>query len=133
LQSDLEHIRRERHTRNIVFPIVELGGSTPKVDRIRRPVPLFEQGKFLIPRSLHRTLYDKTTVDLIRAFVEEEYCAFPVARHDDMLDCLARILDDDLRVRRPLDANDRRHRPVRVHGSYGSYDVGGRPPRRPGA
>jgi hypothetical protein len=49
-----------------------------------------------------RTLYDKSTVNLIDAFVEEEFAAFPVAQHDDMLDCLASILDPELQVRWPL-------------------------------
>jgi predicted phage terminase large subunit-like protein len=99
LQSDLEHIRREQHHRNFVFPIVELGGSTPKVDRIRKLVPLFEQGKFLLPHSLHRTQYDGKTVDLIRALVEEEYVTFPAGAHDDALDCIARILDPDMKAK----------------------------------
>jgi|KBSSwiStaDraftv2_1062776.scaffolds.fasta_scaffold03470_6 predicted phage terminase large subunit-like protein len=102
LQSDLEHIRREQHLRNISFPIVELGGSTPKVDRIRRLVPLFEQGKFLIPRRLHRTQHDGETVDLIRALVEEEFVTFPYGSHDDALDCMARILDPDMKAKVPL-------------------------------
>jgi phage terminase large subunit-like protein len=102
MMGDVEAIRREQHATNTHFSLVELGGSTPKVDRIRKLVPLFEQGKVLIPRLLHRTIYDGTTVDLIRAFVEEEYTAFPVARHDDMLDCFARILDPDLRAKGPL-------------------------------
>jgi hypothetical protein len=45
------------------------------------------------PRSIHKTLYDGTTVNLMDVFVEEEYAAFPVATHDDMLDALARIVD----------------------------------------
>jgi hypothetical protein len=35
-------------------------------------------------------------------FVEEEYAAFPVATHDDMLDMLARIEDEDMNVKWPL-------------------------------
>jgi hypothetical protein len=102
LQSDLEHIRREQHLRNVSFPITELGGSTPKVDRIRKLVPLFEGGQFLLPYSLHRTQYDGKTVDLIRALVEEEYVTFPHGAHDDMLDAMARICDPDLKARVPM-------------------------------
>jgi len=110
LMGDTEHIRREQNLTNFDFRVIELGGSTPKVDRIRRLVPLFENGKVLLPRSMHRTLYDKTTVDLVRVFVEEEYCAFPVGRHDDMLDCIARILDPELKVRGGV---ERQRRPVK--------------------
>lgn len=110
LMGDTEHIRREQYLTNTDFSLVELGGSTPKVDRIRKLVPLFENGKVLIPRSLHRTIFDGTTVELVRAFVEEEYCAFPVARHDDMLDCFARILDPDLKAKGGVERERRRQR-----------------------
>jgi hypothetical protein len=56
-----------------------------EVDMIRRLMPLFEQSRIILPRSRMRTLYDKTTVNLIDAFVEEEYPAFPVSEHDDSL------------------------------------------------
>jgi hypothetical protein len=64
-------------------------------------VPLFEAGRIILPPKRHRTLYDRSTVNLIDAFVEEEYMAFPGAAHDDMLDCLARIEDPELKVRWP--------------------------------
>jgi predicted phage terminase large subunit-like protein len=99
MQSDTQHIRQEQHRQSISFPIIELGATTPKVDRIRKLVPLFEQGKLLLPRYLHRTGYDGKTVDLIRALVEEEYVTFPYGGHDDMLDCIAMILHPDLNAR----------------------------------
>jgi len=34
-------------------------------------------------------------VDLTRIFVKTEYLAHPFEEHDDMLDCLSRILDDE--------------------------------------
>jgi hypothetical protein len=65
-------------------------------------MPLFEQGRIILPRSRMRTLFDRSTVNLIDAFVEEEYAAFPVSQHDDMLDCLACILEPDLHVQPPF-------------------------------
>ena len=38
---------------------------------------------------------------MVRVFVEQEYLAFPVGGHDDMLDALARILDADFPVMWP--------------------------------
>lgn len=105
LQADIQHIQHLQHERNYRFRIKPLGGSMSKEDRIRRLLPLFEQGRIILPPSLYRTLYDKSTVNLIDAFVEEEYVAFPVAQHDDMLDCLARIADVDLKVRFPVSSN----------------------------
>jgi predicted phage terminase large subunit-like protein len=93
MMADVQHIQAEMARRNYRFKIIELGGATPKGDRIKRLVPLLEQGHLFFPRSIHRTLYDGTMVNLIDVFVEEEYAAFPVGAHDDMLDSLARIVD----------------------------------------
>jgi predicted phage terminase large subunit-like protein len=102
LMADIQHIKYLQEERNYRFAIRPLGGSMGKVDRIRRLMPLFEEGKIILPHTRMRTLYDRSTVNLIDAFVEEEFCAFPVASHDDMLDCLARILDPELRTRFPV-------------------------------
>ena len=78
------------------FAVTELGGSMPKNDRIRRLIPLFEQGRFYLPVTLPFVDAEGRARDFVREFVDEEYTAFPVAGHDDMLDCLARIVDPDL-------------------------------------
>lgn len=102
LQADIAHIEHLQQERNYRFKITPLGGSMSKIDRIKRLIPVFEQGRFYLPCSLHRTIYDKTTIDLIHVFVEEEYVPFPVSVHDDILDMLARILDEDMKVKWPL-------------------------------
>ena len=86
LQADIAHLEHLQNERNYRFKITPLGGSMPKPDRIRRLMPVFEQGRFYIPTTLFRTIYDKTTIDLIHTLIEEEYVPFPVATHDDMLD-----------------------------------------------
>lgn len=45
--------------------------------------------------------YEGQMIDVVRSFIEEEYTAFPVSKHDDMLDCMARILEPDLGVIKP--------------------------------
>jgi predicted phage terminase large subunit-like protein len=100
LQADIEHIKREQHRENVDFRIVELGGTMSKVDRIRRLIPLFEQGKVLLPHGRNYTGYDGKTHDLIEVLVEQELLQFPVSTHDDMLDAISRVLDDDMKVRR---------------------------------
>jgi hypothetical protein len=58
-------------------------------------MPLFEQAKIVLLPYCNRTIYDGTTTDLIQDFVvEQEYTAFPVSQHDDMLDALSRICDE---------------------------------------
>lgn len=94
--ADHEHIRFRQSQDNFRFPIVELGGSMPKPDRIRRLIPLFENGRVWMPRRLLFRSAEGKTHDLIRELVDEEYKAFPVSVHDDLLDCLARIVEDDL-------------------------------------
>jgi hypothetical protein len=57
-------------------------------------MPLFEQGKIVLLSYCRRTLYDGTTTDLVQDFIEQEFTAFPVSQHDDMLDALSRICDE---------------------------------------
>lgn len=94
MQSDIEHIKSEMNRRIYMFNIIELGGPMPKNDRIRRLIPKFEQGMILLPDKLQRTNYEGRNENLINIFVGEEYRAFPVAAHDDMLDALARMCDE---------------------------------------
>ena len=93
MMADVEFMHSEMERRNYRFTIRELGGSMPKNDRIKRLMPYFDQGRIWLPQKLYRTDYQGRTVDLVTAFIEEEYKAFPVGLHDDMLDSLARIFD----------------------------------------
>ena len=92
--GDIEAIRAEMERREYRwFEVTEVGGSQPKEDRIKRLVPLFEQGRVYLPERLIRLDYEKKRYDAVESFVEDEYLAFPVSQHDDMLDALARIFD----------------------------------------
>lgn len=104
MQADIEHIRSEQQHLNYRFDITEVAGQTAKPDRIKRMVPLFEQGRIYLPRTLHRVNYEGQTDDLVSVFIEQEYRSFPVSLHDDMLDGLARIAEPDLPLQWP--AND---------------------------
>lgn len=95
LQADIEHIREVQRQQNYRFSITEVGGQTPKNDRIRRLIPYHEQGRVYYPRTLHRTDYQGRTEDLVLTYVEQEYKPFPVCVHDDMLDGLARLFEPD--------------------------------------
>lgn len=96
--ADIEHIQYEMEHRNYRFQITELGGSTPKEDRIKRLIPVYEQGRFYTPERMTFTDHEGVTKDYIQTFNVEEYLAFPVCVHDDMLDCRARILDGTLQA-----------------------------------
>jgi predicted phage terminase large subunit-like protein len=104
--SDIEHINEKMDSENYRFNITPVGGGQGKNDRIRKLIPLFEEGRFWIPgRVLFRT-YDGKQGDLVSQFLEDEYDSFPVSVHDDILDCMARIKDEDLSVDFPLSARD---------------------------
>lgn len=96
MMADIEHIKDLQERENYRFDIVSLGGSMPKEDRIRRLIPWFEQGRFYLPPKLMKRNYEGVEVDLVKSFVEDEYKSFPVSAHDDMLDGLARIMDEDM-------------------------------------
>lgn len=98
LMADIEHLKSRMENENYRFDITEVAGQTSKADRVKRLLPLFEQGKFYLPKSLYGTDWQKIPVDLIQAFIEEEYMAFPVGLHDDMLDALSRVAEPDLKL-----------------------------------
>ena len=102
--SDLDAIRGRQEHENYRFDVTEVAGVTSKVDRIRRLLPLFEQGRVWLPKTLHVADWQHQPVDLVRAFIEEEYTAFPSGLHDDLMDALARICEPDLKLVWPKEA-----------------------------
>jgi phage terminase large subunit-like protein len=96
LMADIEHMEDRMERENYRFDIKQLGGSQPKNDRIRRLIPDFEQGRIYMPKTLYKTDYEGIARELINVFIEEEYKAFPVSIHDDMLDALSRMYDMEL-------------------------------------
>ncbi len=109
LMADIEYINTLQEQQNYRFTIAELGGSMPKNDRIRRMVPIFEEGRFYWPRRMLRTNYEGKTVDLVNALLHEEYLPFPVGDHDDMMDAMARIEDEKLGKQWPMPAPEHRY------------------------
>lgn len=104
MQADIEHIEDRQERENYRFAITPLGGALGKNERIKRLVPLFEQGRILLPPKLMYETYEQKTVDLVHSFIFEEYVPFPVMSHDDMLDGLSRIVDEDLHTEFPMPA-----------------------------
>lgn len=98
LMADTEYLRARMEEENYRFKIVEVGGVTSKHDRIKRLIPLFEQGDIWLPESLYMTDWQHIPVELVKAFIEEEYMAFPFGLHEDMLDALSRMEDPELKL-----------------------------------
>lgn len=94
--SDIEHIEYEQAHQGYRFNIIPIGGKMKKEDRIRKLIPDCEQGRFYLPFSLNRKNYEGRSENLVKVFVEDEYVAFPVGLHDDLLDCISRIKAEEL-------------------------------------
>ena len=108
MMADIEYIKQLQEAENYRFDVTEVGGQTSKPDRIKRLIPLFEQGRVYLPQTLYRTNYEGTVEDLVNVFVQQEYKAFPVALHDDMLDALSRIAEPDIPLKWPDTAPKKR-------------------------
>ncbi len=98
LQADIEHLEHVMEQDNYRFDITELGGILAKGDRIRKLIPIYEQGRWFELEDITKVDWEGKAVNLTTAFVREEYLAFPVVKHDDILDAKARILDPALAV-----------------------------------
>ncbi|NNF99476.1 MAG: hypothetical protein HKM93_08870 [Desulfobacteraceae bacterium] len=100
--SDIEHIQDKMELENYRFEITPLGGATPKNDRIRKLIPIFDAGRWFLPEYLYFVDRDKKQRDLVRELIDDEYFPFPVGTHDDILDCAARIRDEKLMAEFPM-------------------------------
>lgn len=120
--ADVEHIKDRQNRENYRFEIIELGGQTPKLDRIRRLIPIFQAGRFYLPESLLKVDYEGRPVDVVQTFLNEEYRSFPVAFHDDLFDAIARIVDPDMSTVWPKEAVvDDRYARARHRARRGSW------------
>ena len=92
LASDVEHVRLEQDRAGWHFPIVGIGQTVSKDDRIGWLVPLFENGRIWMPnRIMNKTVLGEW-YDFVHDFHEYEFAGYPACRHDDMLDDLANVV-----------------------------------------
>ena len=100
--SDIAHMEDKMDRDKYHFDIIPLGGSMAKNDRIRKLIPVFEQGRWFMPYTCPQVNYEGKAYDATQVFLEDEYYPFPVLSHDDLFDVKARILDPDLHADFPL-------------------------------
>jgi predicted phage terminase large subunit-like protein len=94
--ADIEYLRMKMEEVNYRFQVVKLGKKIKKEERILALQPLFKESKIWLPQKILFQDYEGRSRDLVREFIEDEYMFFPYCSHDDMLDCMARIVDIDM-------------------------------------
>lgn len=108
MQADIAYLKERQSRESYHFDVVTLGGSMPKLDRIKRLIPDLSEGKWYYPDSCFKTNYEGQVQDIMDIYINEEYCAFPVPVHDDLLDVQARIYEEDLNLIWPRVEEDER-------------------------
>lgn len=102
MMSDIDYIERKKREDGFHFNVVKLGGRMMKEERIRRMLPDFLQGRWLLPETLYYSPIDgKDAIDLTRELVRSEMMLFPKSKYDDCLDAISRIYDSDLSMSFP--------------------------------
>lgn len=98
LQADTQHYEDKMSMENYRFTIIPLGGKMAKEDRIMGLQAPFSAGRVYLPEICVHRDYEGNMVDMTRTFIYDEFLPFPVASHDDMLDCMARMVDPQWEV-----------------------------------
>ncbi len=101
LQSDLHYIEAKQNEESYHFPLIPLGGKMAKEDRIARLIPDMENQRWYFPHKIMYKDSSNRTFDLVAEMIKGEMMTFPVSKHDDCLDALSRIYDEDMFARFP--------------------------------
>lgn len=98
--ADVEFMEYRQKELNYRFAVKPLHpGIISKKERIKKLVPIFESNRIYLPPSVNKLNWEGSMVNLVKIFKEEEYLAFPVLVHDDMLDALSYIEHEDVLAR----------------------------------
>jgi phage terminase large subunit-like protein len=100
--SDIQHIKYVQERDHYEFDIVALAPGGHKLDMIKKLVPIFEAGRWLLPQSCLVTNDEGLPEDMTHTFVNFEYHDFPVASHDDMWDSKRHVLAPELGAEFPM-------------------------------
>lgn len=98
MMTDTHYITDKKKLDAYNFPLIELGGSMGKEERIRRLIPDMQTGRWYFPQSLIYVDGEGRRFDLVQEIIKSEMPTFPRARFDDMLDALSRVYESDLQL-----------------------------------
>lgn len=91
---DIQYFEMKQEEEGVMFFIEPIASYANKVKiRIPKLMPLFEQGKIILPVSL---MYNGE--DMVTQFIEEEYLLFPFPKHDDILDAMSHLLTPEMKI-----------------------------------
>lgn len=96
MMSDIHYIERKKREDAYNFPLVELGGSMSKEERIKQLIPDLQNGHWFFPQSLIYVDGQGRRFDLVQELITSEMPNFPRARFDDMLDAMSRVYEPSL-------------------------------------
>jgi predicted phage terminase large subunit-like protein len=99
--AEIFYMKEQMRREGFYFHIDEIGGIVSKIERIKQLQAPFYNREILIPAALNYKTIKGRTVDLMETFIKVEYSKMPFGKHDDMLDCLARIRDPKFIARFP--------------------------------
>lgn len=105
MMTDAFYMLEKQKEINYRFPVIKVGGPMKKQDRIERLVPVFQAMRFYLPKTIFYVTIEKVTEELVQQFIDDEYSIFPRKgsnSHDDMLDALSRIMDNDMESDTPI-------------------------------
>lgn len=97
MQSDIHYIQEKQKQDSYNFNLIPLGGGIAKNERIGRLIPDMQNGRWLFPKGgIPYTDGRGIRFNLVEELIKTEMMTFPVSKHDDCLDALARIMDAEL-------------------------------------
>lgn len=103
MQADIEYIEEKKREEGFYFSLQEVGGTRlSKDERILKLQPLFQEGRIIFPATIPYTDGNGKRRNLVEDFIMEEYLEFPVSQYKDMLDALARIRDEKVKITGPV-------------------------------
>lgn len=99
MQSDIDHIREVCQGITYNIPISELTPKLSKEVRIEKLIPIVEANRLWLPETMMRKRKAEAEhVDLMNYLVNTEIANYPAVIHDDALDALAWVLDEQMSI-----------------------------------
>lgn len=124
MQSDIHYVKTKKDTDTYHFPLITVAGPKSKTSRVSRLIPDMEYNRWYVPNSLIYIDIEGRKWDLVKELLDTEMPTFPRSKHDDMLDALSRVYEEDLNMvfpRPSLGIVEKSMRPKQEDQSWESY------------